>query len=426
MDRRSFLKLTSLAGLTLAGGAAYAGPNLRFGKRDKALEYTGPFFVFVHASGGWDPTSLCDPKGRANEDEADPMNMYFSGDIEEAGNIRYAPVGGNNAFFQKHYSRLCVINGIDMQTNGHDSGTRHTWSGRLAEGYPSLAALISASYGRALPMSYLSFGGYDFTGGIVARTRSGNTNALTRLAYPERINPDDENSLYHSPRALELINEAREQRQFALETRERLPKVQKAMNLLFTARTGADELKRLAEYLPDPLDNSGNPLNRQAQVALAAYRAGISVSCNLSMGGFDTHGDHDNSHIPRLQTLLEGVDFLWEEAGRQGVQDQVVIVMGSDFGRTPGYNDGNGKDHWSVTSLMAMGAGIQGNRVIGETTERHAPKNVNPSNLQVQDSGVRIMPEHIHKEMRRLAGISDMEYETLFPLHPLEELPLFS
>lgn len=425
MDRRSFLKLTSTAGLTLAGSAAYAGPNVRFGKPSKALEYTGPFFVFVHASGGWDPTSLCDPKGSTGENDPDPMNTYLASDIQEAGNIRYAPVGGNQAFFEKHYERLCVINGLDMQTNGHDGGTRHAWSGRLAEGYPSLGALISATYGRELPMSYLSFGGYDFTGGIVARTRSGNTGALTRLAYPERINPDDEASLYHSPKAMELINEARGQRQTALEGRERLPRVQKAMNLLFTARTGADELKRLAEFLPDPLDNSGNALNRQAQVAIAAYRAGISVSTNLSVGGFDTHGNHDASHIPRLQGLLEGVDFLWEEAARQGVQDKMVIIMGSDFGRTPGYNEGMGKDHWSITSMMAMGAGISGNRVVGATTERHAPENVNASTLDVSAAGVRIQPEHVHEQLRGLAGISGEEFETMFPIFPAESMKLF-
>jgi hypothetical protein len=425
MNRRDFLKLTSLAGLGVAG-TAFAGPGFTNKVMPYGLEYDGPFYVFVNAGGGWDPTSLCDPKGREDEDETDPMNMYFSGDIGTAGNISYAPVGGNQAFFDKHFERLCVINGIDMQTNGHDSGSRHTWSGRLAEGYPSLGALISANYGPALPMSYLSFGGYDFTAGIVARTRSGNVGALERLAYPDRINPDDELSRYHSERAQELILDARAGRQSHLEATELLPTSQHAMGLLFTAQIGADELKKLAEFLPDPLDNSGNPLNRQAQVALAAYRAGISVSTNLNMGGFDTHGNHDASHIPRLQTLLEGIDFLWEEAAAQGVQDKLVIIVGSDFGRTPGYNDTDGKDHWSVTSLMAMGAGISGNRVIGLTDERHSPLMLDPSDLTKEKSdGMRIRPEHIHTELRKKAGVDDTDAGNLFPIFPPEDPNIF-
>ena len=56
-----------------------------------------------------------------------------------------------------------------------------------------------------------------------------------------------------------------------------------------------------------------------------------------------------------MQRLLEGVDFLMEEIERQGLTDKVIVMIGSDFARTPWYNDGNGKDHWSITSMMLMG-----------------------------------------------------------------------
>jgi hypothetical protein len=434
MDRRDFLKLTSLAGFTLAGTGAMAAMNAknpRRGPMRPRLEpYTGPYFIMVNASGGWDPTSLCDPKGRANDMEEDPMNMYFTDDIGSAGPFSYAPLDDGNGysladFFDKHHSRLSVINGIDMQTNGHDSGSRHTWSGRLAEGFPSLAALIAANHGRDLPMSYLSFGGYDFTDGIVARTRSGNVGALERIAYPERMDTSDETSLYHSDRAAELIQEAHAWREQHLLNRERLPKVQHTMNLLFGARVGADELKKLTQFLPDPLDNSGNAIFRQAQVALAAYRAGISISVNINVGGFDTHGNHDAAHIPRIVALMQGIDFIWEEAGRQDVQDKVVIVVGSDFGRTPGYNEGQGKDHWSVTSMMAMGAGIAGGNLVGETTDRHGPLEVDPNSFTASSSGVRIKPEHIHQELRRLGGVDDVDLASMYPLFPDERLKVF-
>ena len=38
--------------------------------------YTGTYWIFMHAGGGWDPTHLCDPKGRANENENDPKECY--------------------------------------------------------------------------------------------------------------------------------------------------------------------------------------------------------------------------------------------------------------------------------------------------------------------------------------------------------------
>ena len=48
---------------------------------------------------------LCDPKGRANELEAEPVTNYFIADILQYGNIQ-ARHQGNAAFFEKYYDRL--------------------------------------------------------------------------------------------------------------------------------------------------------------------------------------------------------------------------------------------------------------------------------------------------------------------------------
>lgn len=414
LDRREFLRLCGAAGLTLmaAPGAAMAQSGRE------------TFWIFVHAGGGWDPTSLCDPKGRRTEEDESPVNNYFTDDIGEAGNIRYAPVAWNKEFFDKHHRRVLVLNGVDTQTNSHDAGTRHTWSGKLGEGYPALAALIAGVTSRDKPMAFLSNGGYDLTGGLVAPTRTGNIDAINRIAHPNAIdgnNPDA--AQFHTTDTIDRIQAALARRREHLEDRLRLPKVHHAISQLYTARVGQNEVRRLSEYLPREF--AGEPLKRQAQVALAAFKAGIGKTANLSIGGFDTHGNHDASHYPRLAELMQGVDFIWDEADRQGVADQLVVVVGSDFGRTPGYNDGNGKDHWSITSVLLMGKGIPGNKVIGTTDERHRPITLDPATLRPKEGGIRIEPIHIHLALRKLAGVDTAdETRTLFPLVGAEELPL--
>nr|WP_256254037.1 DUF1501 domain-containing protein [Nannocystis exedens] len=154
---------------------------------------------------------------------------------------------------------------------------------------------------------------------------------------------------------------------------------------------------------------------RQVQVALAAVRAGVTVAVDLELDGFDTHVDHDAEHVPLLAQLLAAVEFAGEEAERQGVADDLVIVVGSEFGRTPGYNGLRGKDHGPVTSVLALGKGIAGGRVVGATTERHAALPVDPTTLAVREDGVRIEPKHIHQELRGLAGIAEV-CEALYPL----------
>lgn len=394
MDRRNFLGLAAFAGLSIASLDARAGAGRR---RPLAETYKGPLFLTINARGGWDPTSLCDPKGAASRGDADAVNASFlTRDIATtASGIRHAPLGREfRRFFEKHERRLLVINGIDVGTHGHGDGARHTWSGRLAQDYPSFAALVAAIHGGDSATGYLSFGGYDETAGMVTRTRGADARGPARAENFDRVDPVDVR--FGAP-----------------------------LGTVYATRTGVDELRALQRRLP-ALDDGPNPLIRQIQVALAAYRAGITVAVNLELDGFDTHVDHDAEHAPLLAQLLAAVDFAGEEAERQGVADELVIVVGSEFGRTPGYNALRGKDHWPVTSALVMGKGIAGGRVVGATSERHEALPVDPRTLAVGTRGVRIEPKHVHQELRRLAGIAEA-CEALWPLEVAagEDLRLF-
>src|SRR5687767_7249961 len=115
----------------------------------------------------------------------------------------------------------------------------------------------------------------------------------------------DEASGFHHDKVQELIDQAQGGRDQALATNQGLPKIRNAINALFVARSGSNELKRLQEYLP--ADGIEGGLRGQAQLVCAAYKAGICISAGLETGGFDTHGDHDASHIPNLLELFDGV-----------------------------------------------------------------------------------------------------------------------
>lgn len=439
MDRRDFLKLTSCAGMSLMAPAAFGGQDLSNGRVGMHAEaHTGQFFMLFNAGGGWDPTSFCDPKGSNGPNDPDPMNHYEKSMIGEAGNLRFPmefPDPNNPdqgigtgiipAFFEEHYQDLLVINGIDMETNGHDQGSRNLWSGRLSEGHPSIGAYLAGTYNSALPMSFLSFGGFSFTAGVAPQSRASNINALRTLAYPTRSNLEDENSTYLSSRALELVEEAQWHRDQALMAGQGLPKINHSMSTLFESRSGSSELKRLNDFIPD--ETSGG-LRGQVEVAIAAYRAGISVAANLSAGGFDTHGDHDARQIPSLENVLDAMSYARQLSQEYGIGDKVTLMAGSDFGRTPGYNDGNGKDHWSISSMIMMGGDIQGNRVIGKTTDGHRAYGIN-TDLSVderEDAPLKIKPSHIHSAIRnRYALGADNELAQMFPLDNTEDLPIF-
>lgn len=226
---------------------------------------------------------------------------------------------------------------------------------------------------------------------------------------------------FFSNASYDFIQQAREQRLTRQIIAESLPKRQQQMSQLQTVRSSDMELENLLDFLPEEVSTG---LAGQAEIAVAAFASGLAVSANLNAGGFDTHGDHDTDHTDRLTSLLEGIDHLWEQIEAQGMEDKVTVVIGSDFGRTPFYNTGDGKDHWNITSVMAMGAGITGNRIIGATDDNFEAFKLDADTLQPDDDGIIVTPQHVHRSLRDFLGIQS-ELDNLFPIN-VEKLDLFS
>ncbi|MEZ4287479.1 MAG: DUF1501 domain-containing protein [Polyangiales bacterium] len=281
--------------------------------------------------------------------------------------------------------------------------------------------------GPSLPMPLIGYGGYLETQGITNVVPLGDASLLDSLAYPERISADnpDENYMGHPsvPAAIAAAQTRRLQRQLGST---RLPRATRSLNQLMLARLGQDDLRRVSESLPKTFADDQH--QRQVQVSFAAYQAGLSVGVSLAVGGFDTHGNHDADHLQAMQNLLNAATFVIDESERLGIADKVALVIGSDFGRTPGYNDGNGKDHWPLTSMMFKMPGVTGGRVIGATSDRQGPLLIDPATLAVTGApesapGIQLSIDHIHRSLRRYAQISD-EFQANFPLGG-EDLGLF-
>src|SRR5436190_20026323 len=157
-------------------------------------------------------------------------------------------------------------------------------------------------------------------------------------------------------------------------------------------------------------------LSQQAEIALASFKAGVCVSANLSIGQFDSHANNDADQMKLIPEFLAGIAYFMRRAGELKIREKLVVIVQSEMGRTPTYNKGNGKDHWSIGSIMFLGKGIRGNRVLGATDERQFHVPLNPQTLALdRPTGIRVRPEHIHIALRELAGIADHAYSKRFP-----------
>lgn len=207
-----------------------------------------------------------------------------------------------------------------------------------------------------------------------------------------------------------------------------------------SAFASAEGLKAYADAIPpeDELEeavghetSSGNTywsdLRRQAQLTVLAFRTGVAVSADLYLGGFDTHATHDPDQSWLLGNLTDGVDYLWDYAEQHSVADRMVVVMGSDFGRTNFYNSQDGKDHWPIGSYVVMEKGqAWTNRSVGETDGLHFAQRINPRTLARDDAnGTIIYPKHVHKALRRYLGVENSPAADRFPFTNTEDFALF-
>lgn len=417
MQRRSFLKLCGAAGLGFAAPIGLSSVTRADDEKVELPTYDGPYYLVFNASGGWDTTSLMDPKGIHG------MNrLYQEGDILTNGNLRFAPTaehieGGmsNEDFFAKFGKELLVFNGLDYSVNNHSPCSRYMATGKLDSlAYPTFAALVAACLGTGQPLAFLTFGNYSATGNLVAMSRVPYAHSLQKLANADGVNGSQRNK-YHDDFVLDRIEKTLQEQYDTRVASAKLPRIERAQNMLFAAQANSKALERVIPFIPK--DQPRERLSRQADVALASFAAGVCVSANLSIGQFDSHRNNDVDQMKLIPEFLAGIDYSLRRAEELKIRDKLVVVIQSEMGRTPTYNDNDGKDHWSIGSMMFLGPGIAGNRVVGATDEEQFTIPVNPQSLQLdQDNGIRVRPETIHTALRQLAGIDQHEFAEQFPL----------
>lgn len=417
-SRRDFLKLCGMAGLGLAAPMRLPGDE-RADAKDNA--YEGPFYVVLNASGGWDTTYLMDPKGINGINQ-----LYEEGDILTRGAHKFAPTekhkdGGmsNEEFYGEFGDQLLVFNGLDYSVNNHSPGARYMATGKLDSlAYPTFAALVAACQGPACPLSFLTFGNYSATGNLVAMSRVPYLPSLKRLANADFVE-GNERAPYHDRFALNRIEGALADHHRASTANPNLPRVERAENMLYAAQVNSKALSRVTPYVPSSIPKER--LAQQAEIALASFKAGVCVSANLTISQFDSHANNDRDQMKLIPEFLAGIAYLLRRAEELKIREQLVIIAQSEMGRTPTYNNGKGKDHWSIGSIMFLGKGIRGNRVIGATDEKQFGVNIEAQTLACdKEKGIRVRPEHIHAALREFAGIAEHPYSRKFPLGVIE------
>lgn len=91
----------------------------------------------------------------------------------------------------------------------------------------------------------------------------------------------------------------------------------------------------------------------------------------VQLGGWDTHVDNFETLAEKGPEVDTAVAALLDDLARTGLLDETVVVLTSEFGRSPKINERVGRDHHpAVYSSLIAGAGIKGGYVHGASDGR--------------------------------------------------------
>lgn len=111
---------------------------------------------------------------------------------------------------------------------------------------------------------------------------------------------------------------------------------------------------------------------------------------------WDTHARHFPLLRERLCPAFDvGFSTLLDDLDERGLLDETLVVVMSEFGRTPQINANGGRDHWpGCNSILLAGAGIRGGLVHGSS-----------DNLAMYPASDAVNPEDIASTIYHLLGV---------------------
>lgn len=106
---------------------------------------------------------------------------------------------------------------------------------------------------------------------------------------------------------------------------------------------------------------------RHCLLARRLIEKGISF-VQVTHSNYDTHNENFNFHLEQLGDFDRPFATLIDDLAQRGLLQHTLVVVLSEFGRTPNINHLYGRDHWSKAwSVCLGGTGIKPGIVLGKT-----------------------------------------------------------
>jgi hypothetical protein len=374
ISRRNFLRVGSLTalGLTLpdllrakAAGLAGSSPG-----KDVSC-------ILLWLQGGISHIDSFDPKPEAPAEVRGDFGTI-------ATNVPGVSICDPLPMLAQHQDKYSILRSLNPRNGSHGVADAYMMSGHPfnpALTFPSFGAVIAREKGDRNSMPpYVQVGinidqrfgggvagflGDQFNPFVLPGDASNPAFSVRDVTLPGGVDRDRFNRRMKVLDAVDTWQSKLESNAAPIEATETF--YQKAYNLITAPQ--AKKAFDIGSEDPRVRDRYGrHSLGQGCLLARRLVESGVRF-VTVTDGGWDTHQNNFTSLktrlLPRLDTALAG---LLQDLSDRGLLDTTLVLVLSDFGRTPKINPSAGRDHWSTAGIALLaGGGIQPSRVVGQT-----------------------------------------------------------
>ena len=361
MLRRNFLQVGSVAGLGLCL------PNyLKLKAEDNiSSKAKAQSVIYIYLPGGFAAQETFDPKPLAP--------------VEYRGPLSHIDTNVLDSKFSQHLSKtaqiankITVIRSMTHGETAHERGTNNMFTGwrpSPALRYPSLGSVVSHELGVknnlppyvTVPNSPNEFAGsgylsHSFSSFSVGGNPEGSNFQVRDLNLPNDITKE---RFATRKRILDIVNNSEfiKTNQNADGIKSMTSFYENAFDLLDSPKaTEAFDLSKEDEKTKERYGK--NAAGMRMLLSRRLIEAGVRF-VTMTYGAWDMHQNISSGIQNSLPAFDQAYSTLINDLDERGLLDSTLVLVASEFGRTPKINNDAGRDHWpKVFSSVMAGGGI--------------------------------------------------------------------
>lgn len=366
-----------------------------------------PHILFIYASGGWDPTMVFDNKLDSDYIDKDPGVSATTG----AGNIpflQHANRPAVNSWFQNYGSNAVIVNGIYSPSLERQSAFAGMFTATPSG--KTRAVDYLTYYAASLKPTILAphivfdapYAPGDFEQVAVKLSRARLTEYLSGIEGGPNFSESQETGLheFHKVAWAKFLDRLHQNSIDSSKVRSIYANLLREKSLKIALRNAATKLGS---------QGSESQLLRSGKLALEMFANGSSLCASLQAGR-TRYWDTSHSHISRqnagFQNIFADLSKIISHAATLGLQDKLLIIVASEMGKSPRFNQQQGKDPWPYTSALLWGGLLNGGTIHGRTDKYLRGLKIDPVfGDQISDNMIHPRMANIFSAIYLAAGV---------------------